>query len=206
MLVTVSELSDYMDRTLDNRQQDNAELVIAGVQAEVETELGRPVEVREFYEEHTVPENFHNMQMDSFFYDRSLDFSNSMHTMTSKPLMLSLDQTPVVSVSEVILTPFSDTLSPLTLVEGTHFIGHRWGLDIWTVARNDKISVTYTAGIVDNGYLKLLILRAAAREMQNMTDDVLGLKDFQNRQATIAEIGLTQNERASLRALKRKRI
>jgi hypothetical protein len=51
-----------------------------------------------------------------------------------------------------------------------------------------------------------VILRAAAREMQNMTDDVVGLKDFQNRQATIADIGLTDAERRALRNFKRRNI
>jgi hypothetical protein len=50
------------------------------------------------------------------------------------------------------------------------------------------------------------MLRAAAREMQNMTDDVVGLKDFQNRAATIAEIGLTQTEKQGLDRLRRKKV
>ena len=41
--------------------------------------------------------------------------------------------------------------------------------------------------------------------MQNMTDDVLGLKDFQNRGATIADIGLTDADRKALRRLRRKK-
>lgn len=206
MLVTVSELANYMDRSLDNRQQDSAEVILAGLHAEVEAEVNRPIEPTEFVENFTVQEDFINMQMESYFYDRSLDYSHSLHTMTRKPYMLRFANTPVNSVTSVVLTPFSDALSPTTLEEGTHYIPYGWGIDLYMVARNDKVTVTYDAGLQSNNFIKLIILRAAAREMQNMTDDVVGLKDFQNRQATIAEIGLTQAERQSLRQFKRKNI
>ena len=57
-----------------------------------------------------------------------------------------------------------------------------------------------------SAYIKQVALRAAAREMQNMTDDVVGLKDFQNRQATIQEIGLTEAEKRGLDKFRRKQI
>ena len=58
MLVSVAELAAYMDRSLTNRQEDNAATVLQGVQAEVEVELNRPVEVREFVEDYIVEDTY----------------------------------------------------------------------------------------------------------------------------------------------------
>lgn len=205
MLVSVAELADYMDRTLTNRQEDNAALVLAGVQAEVEAEINRPVEVQEFEEDYVVGDTYTPIWSSSYFYDRTLDRSDGLSRYVMPPYMLPLRNGPVVSVSSVVLTPMGNPAGAFTLVDGTHYIVRRWGLDVWACGRNDTLTVTYDAGMVENNAIKLIILRAAAREMQNMTDDVVGLKDFQNRQATIAEIGLTEAERRTLRSFKRKR-
>jgi hypothetical protein len=204
VIVSVAELADYMDRTLTNRQEDNAALVIAGVQAEVEAELNRPVEVRQFNEDYYVDDTYTPIWASSYFYDRTLDRADSMARFVMPPFMLSFRNAPVVSVDSVVIFPVGDATGH-TLVDGTHYAVRRWGLDIWACGRNDRLNVTYTAGLADNAIVKLVVLRAAAREMQNMTDDVLGLKDFQNRAATVAEIGLTDADRKTLRRFKRKK-
>jgi hypothetical protein len=50
LLVSLSELRSYMDISLTNRQQDAAELVLAGLQSELEAYLRRPVQVETFNE------------------------------------------------------------------------------------------------------------------------------------------------------------
>jgi hypothetical protein len=205
MLVSVSELASYMDRTLTNRQEDSAALVLAGVQAEVEAELNRPVEVQEFTEDYIVEDTYTPIWSSSYFYDRTLDRADGLSRYVMPPYMLSLRNSPVASVTEVVLTPMGNPAGAFTLVDGTHYVVRRWGLDVWACGRNDTLTVTYEAGLPENNLVKQVILRAAAREMQNMTDDVLGLKDFQNRSATVADIGLTDSDRRSLRRFKRRK-
>lgn len=205
MLVSVSDLAAYMDRTLTNRQEDSAAVVLAGLQAEVESEINRPVEVQEFTEDYVVEDTYTPIWSSSYFYDRTLDRSDGLSRYVMPPYMLSLRNAPVVSVSEVVLVPLGNPAGAFTLVDGTHYVVRRWGMDVWACGRNDTLTVTYEAGLPENNAIKSIILRAAAREMQNMTDDVLGLKDFQNRSATVAEIGLTDAERRTLRGFKRKK-
>ena len=205
MLVSVAELAAYMDRSLTNRQEDNATTVLQGVQAEVEVELNRPVEVREFVEDYIVEDTYSPIWSSSYFYDRTLDRADGLSRYVMPPYMLSLRNSPVVSVQSVVLIPMANPAGTFTLVNGTHYVVRRWGLDVFAAGRNDTLTVTYTAGLPENNLVRQVILRAAAREMQNMTDDVLGLKDFQNRGATVADIGLTDADRKALRRLRRKK-
>lgn len=206
MLVSVKELADYMDRSLTNRQEDNAIVVLQGLEAEVEAEINRPVSVREFVEDHVVADTYSPIWSDSYFYDRTLDRANSLGRFVMPAYMLSLRQAPVVSIDEVILYPINNEDNPVTLQAGVHYVERRWGLDVFACGRNDRLNVTYTAGLPENPVIKQVILRAAAREMQNMTDDVVGLKDFQNRSATVADIGLTDMDRKVLRRFKRRKV
>ena len=48
MLVTVQDLITYMDISLSLRQQDAAELVLAGLKGELEAYLRRKIDVKEF--------------------------------------------------------------------------------------------------------------------------------------------------------------
>ena len=56
MLVTTNDLVTYMDIRFSLRQQDAAELVLAGLQSELETYLRRPIELNTFIEEYTLPQ------------------------------------------------------------------------------------------------------------------------------------------------------
>ena len=49
-LVTPADLKTYMDISLTNRQLDAAELVLAGLQSEMEMYLRRPIEAIEYVE------------------------------------------------------------------------------------------------------------------------------------------------------------
>jgi len=208
MIVSVRELTAYMDRSLTNRQQDAAELVLAGAQAEVETFLSRPVEVNEFVYTYVIPEDNLWVNTESYFYDRTLDTANSIVPVLRPPFQLHLPNAPIVDVESVFVYAFNgaEGTPPLELQPNDHYLVRKWGLDIYSVWSGDKIVITYNAGMAPNAHVKQVILRMAAREMQNMTDDVVGLKDFQNRAATIAEVGLTEAEKRNLDPLRRKQI
>jgi hypothetical protein len=51
-----------------------------------------------------------------------------------------------------------------------------------------------------------MILRAAAREVQNMHDDVVGLKDLNTRNVAPLETGFLEKELAAMKSYKRRRI
>ena len=66
----------------------------------------------------------------------------------------------------------------------------------------------YTAGVAGANYpyLKLLILRAASREVQNLHDDVVGLKDLETRDVATDVTGFTEAELKSVQRFRRRRI
>ena len=66
MIVTTQDLVTYMDISLSLRQQDAADLVLSGLQSELETYLRRPIEVTEFTEEYKVPADHLASPMSSF--------------------------------------------------------------------------------------------------------------------------------------------
>lgn len=84
----------------------------------------------------------------------------------------------------------------------------RYGVDIYRTFANDTINITYTAGLAGENikHFKLLILRAASREMQNMHDDVVGLKDLETRNVAPMTTGFTAEEIQSIRRHRRVRI
>ena len=53
---------------------------------------------------------------------------------------------------------------------------------------------------------KLMILRAATREMQNMHDDVVGVKDLNPRGVAVAETGFLEKELMMVKRYRRNRI
>ena len=65
MLVTISDLSKYMDIRFSNRQEEAAEFVLEGLQSELESYLRRPIEQQEFTETHIMDSNFVGVPMSS---------------------------------------------------------------------------------------------------------------------------------------------
>lgn len=205
MLVSASDLSLYMDHRFDNRMVDIAEIVLAGIQSEVETHLGRTVEVLTFDEDYVVPEDYLLISSSAYFYDRSInaDYS-SLAAVVQPPFQLHLRNSPVESVSLVRIKGRLDA-QWRTLAAEDDYMATRWGIDIWTAFQYDTINVVYNAGLdgTQIPYIKLIILRAAAREMQTRVDDVVGLKDMQTNEAIPTTIGLTEDERKALKRWKR---
>lgn len=286
MLVSVAELRTYMDVTFTNRQIDAAELVLAGLQSEMEAYLGRPVESKEYEEQHVVPASFYAMPQTSFFYEREQSVTDATVEYVTPGIHLPLRNSPVESVKSVYLssissqiylgeavkrestvsgatststhvtfttpsahkftvgqrvslkdvTPEQYNVSAAEILEvtsttfkvkkwteaalpayvsggkamavGSGYVVHRWGLEVFGGLPNDVLTVTYTGGISGETVptMKLMILRAATREMQNMHDDVVGVKDLNPRNVAVAETGFLEKELSILKAYRRRRI
>lgn len=285
MLVTISDLTSYMDIRFSLRQQDAAEMVLAGLQSELEAYLRRPIEVDTFVEEVTLPVNHVGMPTDSFFYNTSVDTSMKPLTYSQPSPTIYLRNSPVIKVHSVQIRNTStagtfygegvdreatvtgatqtgtnvtftasghgftkgQTVLTLGLVPDTFNIqnkeitavttntftiggveeslgsfvsggtakatGHdyvvrRYGIDIFRGFANDIFEITYDAGL--NGseiaIFKLLILRAATREMQNMHDDVVGIKDLESRNVAPLETGFSDRELMSIKRYRRVRV
>lgn len=286
MLVSVSELTTYMDISFSLRQQDAADMVLSGLQSELEAFLRRPIEVDEFVETHVIPPHFQGVPATSFFYDHSLDTTGTTINYIQPSVMISLRNTPVTSVSKVMIKNLSESgvflgeamrrqasvsnatfsgtsvtysstsahkftvgqfvaingMSPsalnvpgrqITAVTNTTFtVGgfdanpgafvtggtavatgndytvQRYGLEMYRGFPNDLVEITYSGGLDGENIsmFKLFILRAATREMQNMHDDVVGVKDLNPRNVAPLETGFTEKELLALRRYRRRRI
>lgn len=207
MLVSIDELTRYMDIKLTARQEDAATYILEGLQSEVESYIRRPIEVAQYTETHVIQATMVGMPTSSFFYDASLDTTLNMGvSVTQPPVTIYLRNTPVVSVTSVILTNTNNDTS--TQVSGIDYVKQRYGIDCYRGYPNDVVTVTYTGGL-DGDEIKvfrLMILRAASREMQNMHDDVVGIKDLEPRNVAPMETGFTERELLSVKKYKRVRV
>lgn len=209
-LVTQTDVERYMDIKFSNRQAHACEFVLDGLQSEMESILRRPVEQTSFTEEYTVAASNLGIPNSSFFYDYSMDKTMAGEVMSflQPPYTLYLRNSPVVSISSLTVTAPTPGSTSETLTEGRDYIVQRYGVDIYRTFANDTISITYTAGLDGDNikHFKLLILRAASREMQNMHDDVVGLKDLETRNVAPLTTGFTPEEIQSIRRHRRVRI
>lgn len=206
MLVSVRDLQTYMDISFTNRQQDAAEFVLEGLQSELESFLNRPIELAEVTETHVVESTHTGIPTASFFYDYSLDTTFRPIGYIQPPITVYLRNTPVVSVSSVIVK--APTLAPAVQEVELDYTVYRYGIELYRALGKDEVTVTYVGGI-DGSEVKafrILILRAAAREMQNMHDDTVGLKDLETRNVAPLETGFTDRELASVKKWRRRRI
>jgi hypothetical protein len=96
----------------------------------------------------------------------------------------------------------------VTLEVGNDYVVRRYGIDVYFSLADDLVKVTYTAGIDGTQIpaFRLLILRAATREMQNMHDDVVGVKDLNSRNVAPLETGFTERELLSIKKFKKNRV
>lgn len=206
MLVSVNDLHVYMDISFTNRQQDAAEFVLEGLQSELESYLRRPIEVGSYTEQHVIDSNHMGIPNASFFYNYSLDTTSQTLSYIDPPATVYLRNTPVVSVSSItIQTP---TMSPIAQQQGRDWIARPYGIELYRAYANDLVTVTYTGGLDGDGikHFRILILRAATREMQNMHDDVVGIKDLESRNVAPLETGFSEMEINSVRRYRRRRV
>jgi hypothetical protein len=91
---------------------------------------------------------------------------------------------------------------------GNDYTVQKYGLELYRGFANDVVEVTYSGGLEGDQIrmFKLMILRAATREMQNMHDDVVGVKDLNTRNVAPLETGFLEKELMAMRRYRRRRI
>lgn len=208
MLVGIVELERYMDIKFTNRQLHAAEYVLEGLQSELEAWLRRPIQVETATETYVVESNSVGVPTSSFFYDVSLDTTERPMTWFHPPYTAYLRRSPVVSVASVKVTSPNPGSIQETLVNNVDYIVRRYGIDIYRTFANDSLEIEYSAGLAGEEIkmFRLLILRAASREMQNMHDDVVGIKDLETRNTAPLTTGFSEEELRSVKRWKRVRI
>lgn len=207
MLVSVADLTKYMDIRFSNRQEEAAEFVLEGLQSELEGYLRRPVEPTEFTETYIMDSNYVGVPTSSFFYNESLDTTFNTVTHFTPPTTVYVRNSPIISVESVVIRQQTDSVGTAQ-VEGRDFVVRRFGIDVYRAFANDEVTITYTAGL-DGAAIKmfkLMILRAATREMQNMHDDVVGVKDLETRNVAPMETGFLEKELLAVKRWRRVRI
>jgi hypothetical protein len=208
MLVTVNDLATFMDIKFSLRQQDAVEYVLEGLEASIEAYLGRPISVQSFTEEIRLESNHVGVPMSSFFYNTSLDTTMSPITYTQPPTTVYLKNSPVVSVSSVTVSQ-PQTGTTQTMVQNRDYVVRKYGIDLYRGFADDLVEIEYTAGMDDPSatkLFKLMILRAATREVQNMHDDVVGVKDLEPRNVAPVETGFLETELMQMKRYRRVRI
>lgn len=212
MLVTVTELQNYMDIRFSNRQEQAAEYVLEGLQSELESFLNRPVEVQEFTDIYTMPNNHMGVPLTSFLYDYDDagddGATREIGNLAAPPPTIYLEHSPVVSVESVIINRPNDPSVNEEQEEHQDYVVRKYGIDLYTAYANDKVTIEYTAGLDGSSIkaFKLLMLRAATREMQNMHDDVVGIKDLETRNVAPLDTGFLERELMSIKKWRRVRI
>ena len=209
-LATVADLKKYMDITFSNTQEEAAQMILTGLEADLEHYIGRPVTAAAFSETYVAEANYTGSSAYSFFYDYNIDRTLTTVTdVTKPPYVVYTRQTPIVSVASVTVQGQTDS-SATTQTVGNDYVVRRYGIDMFRVNDNDKIVINYTAGLdstADNtSALKLVILRAASREVQNLHDDVVGMKDLTTRNVAPVETGFTPEELNSVKRWRRVRV
>lgn len=207
MLVTAADLMKYMDIRFSNRQEEAAGFVLEGLQSELESYLRRPVEIQEFTETYVMDSNFVGVPTSSFFYNENYDTTyNTVGYFQPNPTIY-LRNSPVVAVESVVIRQQTQEVGT-EQVAGRDYVIRRYGLDLFRAFANDEITVTYTAGLdgANIKTFKLMILRAATREMQNMHDDVVGIKDLETRNVAPLETGFLEKELLAVKKWRRHRI
>ena len=209
-LATVADLKKYMDITFSNTQEEAAQMILTGLEADLEHYIGRPVTAASFSETYVAEANYTGSSAYSFFYDYNIDRTLTTVTdVTKPPYVVYTRQTPIVSVASVTVQGQTDS-SATTQTVGNDYVVRRYGIDMFRVNDNDKIVINYTACLdstADNtSALKLVILRAASREVQNLHDDVVGMKDLTTRNVAPVETGFTPEELNSVKRWRRVRV
>lgn len=200
MLVSAEELSDYMSGIrLNENQRRAAEAVLAGVQADLENYLHRPVEPVRSRELVRV--------------DRS-GYLNVRHTPVQAVLRIqnygaTLPTPPRNVVPNYTPDPLSIELSDYAPINnGDQMIvpgGVKYGNP------NDYVLIEYLAGgskrIMDSlPQIRLAIMRVAAREVQFMHDDTMSLRNANATPPadTIPQKGWTEDELRKFDRLRRR--
>lgn len=215
MIVSLQDIKNYMDISLTQRQEDAANLILAGLQSELESFLRRPIEPQQFVEEYRLDASHTGVPMGTFLtandnvYNESFSSTSPRQDVTEyadPPPAIYFKNTPIASINEVKVKPLFGTERVLT--PDIDYVSRSWGIDYYYGYADDLLTVTYTAGLdgASIPVLKLMILRAASREMQNMHDDVVAVKDLNTRNTGPLVTGFLDSELASVRRYRRVRV
>jgi len=207
MLVSVADLVKYMDIRFSNRQEEAAEFVLEGLQSELEGYLRRPVEPTEFVETYVVDSTDTGVPASSFFYNESLDTTLNTINYLLPANTIYVRNSPIIDVESVVIRQQNQQTGTVQ-EKGRDYVVRRYGIDVFRSFANDEVTITYTAGLDGTAIkmFKLMILRAATREMQNMHDDVVGIKDLETRNVAPLETGFLEKELNSVKRWRRVRI
>lgn len=204
-LVSTDEMIKYMDISFSPRQREGVSFVLEGLEAELEAYLKRPVDVSTFteryviYPEYTYGEPWHVSGFSPVAFSGAL------------PLGIGLRNTPVISIESVHVGSVGDTIDvPQLQIGEEDFIMAPYGLDIlYGLSAFQTVVVNYTAGQVgpETRVFKLLIMRAASREISNLHDDNVGIQEYEARNVAPAlATGFSDKELLSVKRYKRQRI
>lgn len=212
MIVAVDELEKYMDIKFSERQRAGVEFILDGLEQELEGYLRRPIGIKTFTERFVIRPEMSSSPIGSPFYDwGGAGYTTIISDYSALPAVtLPVKNSPIVSVDSVYVGHITTaSVSPALQVVDLDYVTRPFaidivgGLDNWDVAH-----VTYTAGLGDVGIklFRLLVLRAASREAQNLHDDNQGIQDLEGRQAAPLGTGFTLEELNSVNRYVRKRI
>lgn len=96
----------------------------------------------------------------------------------------------------------------IAVANGSDYVVRQYGIDFYPSTPDDTVTVVYNAGLdgANIKMFKLQILRAASREMTNMHDDVVGIKDLDARDTGSKETGFLESELNAMKRWRRIRI
>lgn len=206
LLVTVTQLADYMDTEFSNRQTDAADFVLDGLEGELSVYLGRPVSIQTFVETHVVPAHHVATRYGSFFGGGENTTGSPGYREVLENYILYPNNTPIDSVASITVRSQGTLVgNATTLLAETDYFVKAWGVEVPSATGNNILTITYAAGLptTNAGLLRHMILRAASREMTNMHDDTVGMKDLEVRNAPAQTTGFTDAELRGVKRLRR---
>jgi hypothetical protein len=145
----------------------------------------------------------------------SLTVGQTVSIKNTTPSTYNLSNKQIVSitsntftVAEVVGSLGTYVSGGVATATGNDYVVHRYGLELFRGFANDIVDVTYRGGLEGDiqEMFKLMILRAATREMQNMHDDVVGIKDLNSRNVAPLETGFLEKELNAMKTYRRRRI
>lgn len=130
------------------------------------------------------------------------------HKIVSVPTVDTLTFTVNASDVQSVPTTEGTVRRCFDLVAEHDYVTRDYGLDVFFAYADDTVVTFYQGGVngANIAAFKLMILRAATREMQNMHDDVVGVKDLETRNVAPLQTGFLETELMALKRYRKNRI
>lgn len=210
MIVTFQELKNYSGlRKWSPASEDAATMILDGLQAELEAYLRRPIETQEFTERYVIqyPATTEEVQP---FYSVYAPTAGIISYTTDGPMSVPFRNSPVLDITSV--GTYCSTSGSVTAIErGSGWVQQRYGIDLYSGTPGTVLQVSYTAGLEWDKpeairFFKLMILRAAAREVQSLFDQNVGKQEFNGDAQPTFPIGFGADELDKAKRYRRQRI